>query len=120
MDGLLMEQVFTNLLENAARYTPAKSHIILSATAQDRELVVTLADNGPGLPVGSEERIFDRYYRGTTSPDTGRGSGLGLAICRAIIRLHGGTVRAANRPQGGAEFIVRLPQPENSPKLPVE
>jgi two-component system sensor histidine kinase KdpD len=120
VDGLLMEQVFTNLLENAARYTPAKSHITLSATAQDRVLVVTLADNGPGLPVGSEERIFDRYYRGTTSPDTGRGSGLGLAICRAIIRLHGGTVRAANRPQGGAEFIVRLPQPENSPKLPVE
>lgn len=120
VDGLLMEQVFTNLLENAARYTPAKTQILLSATVQDRELVMTLADNGPGIPAGSEEKIFNRYDRGATGPDNGRGSGLGLAICRAIIRLHDGTIRAANRSQGGAEFTVRLPLPEQPPRLTVE
>lgn len=120
VDGLLIEQVITNLLENAARYTPAGSLAIISATAQSRELVVTVADDGPGLPPGSEDIIFDRFYRGATGPDAGRGSGLGLAICRAIIRLHGGTVRAANRPEGGAEFTIRLPLADNPPRLPVE
>jgi two-component system sensor histidine kinase KdpD len=120
VDGLLIEQVFTNLLENAARYTPVGSHVVISATTQGREFVVTVADDGPGLPPGSADIIFDRFYRGATGPDAGRGSGLGLSICRAIIHLHGGTVRAANRPQGGAEFTIRLPQADNPPRLPVE
>ncbi|MFO0850965.1 MAG: sensor histidine kinase KdpD [Gemmataceae bacterium] len=119
-DGLLMEQVLVNLLENAARYTPPGSHVLVSAAAQGGELVVTVADDGPGLPAGAEETVFDRYYRGPAGPDAGRGSGLGLAICRAIVGLHGGTVRAANRPAGGAEFTVRLPQPEPPPRVPVE
>jgi two-component system sensor histidine kinase KdpD len=120
VDGLLLEQVFTNLLENAARHTPAGSHVLVSATVRERELVVTVADDGPGLPAGSEQNVFDRFYRGTTVSDAGRGSGLGLAICRAIIGLHGGTVGAANRPGGGAEFTIRLPLAENPPRMPVE
>lgn len=120
VDGLLLEQVFANLLENAARYTPAGSHVLVSAAVQDREWVVTVADDGPGLPPGSEEVIFDRFYRGPTGPDAGRGSGLGLAICRAIVRLHGGTIRAANRPEGGAAFTIRLPRTEPPPPMPVE
>ncbi|QDU22382.1 sensor histidine kinase [Urbifossiella limnaea] len=120
VDGLLLEQVFSNLLENAARYTPARSHILISATAGGRELVVSVTDDGPGLPAGSEERVFDRFYRGAARPDAGRGSGLGLAICRAIIGLHGGTVGAANRPGGGAEFTIRLPLAEHPPRMPVE
>lgn len=120
VDGLLIEQVFTNLLENAARYTPAGSHVIISANTQGREFVIMVADDGPGLPPGSAEMIFDRFYRGATGPDAGRGSGLGLAICRAIIHLHGGTVRAANRPQGGSEFTIRLPLADDPPRLPVE
>jgi two-component system sensor histidine kinase KdpD len=119
-DGLLLEQVFANLLENAARYTPAGSHVVVEATARNRELVVSVSDDGPGLPTGSEENVFDRFYRGATGPDVGRGSGLGLAICRAIVRLHGGTIRAANRPGGGAEFTIRLPLTDNPPRLPVE
>lgn len=119
-DGLLMEQVLVNLLENAARYTPPGSHVLVSAAAQGGELVVTVADDGPGLPAGAEETVFDRYYRGPAGPDAGRGSGLGLAICRAIVGLHGGTIRAANRPEGGAEFTVRLPQSEPPPRVPVE
>lgn len=119
-DGLLLEQVFVNLLENAARYTPPGSHIVLSASEIGRELVVSVADDGPGIPPGSAERIFERYYRGGTGADSGRGSGLGLAICRAIVELHGGTIRAANRPNGGAEFTIRLPQANDPPRLPVE
>jgi two-component system sensor histidine kinase KdpD len=120
VDGLLLEQVFANLLENAAQHTPAGSHVLVAASSQGRELVVTVTDDGPGLPAGSEEKIFDRFYRGATGPDAERGSGLGLAICRAIIRLHGGTIRAANRPGGGAEFTIRLPLTETPPRMPVE
>jgi two-component system, OmpR family, sensor histidine kinase KdpD len=112
--------VFTNLLENAARYTPGGSHVFITATIQNREMVVTVADDGPGLPVGSEETIFDRFYRGATGPDAGRGSGLGLAICRAITRLHGGSIKAANRAGGGAAFTIRLPLAESPPRMPVE
>jgi two-component system sensor histidine kinase KdpD len=119
-DGLLLEQVFANLMENAARYTPAGSNVLVAADTQGRELVVSVADDGPGLPPGSEERIFDRFYRGTAGPDAGRGSGLGLAICRAIVRLHDGTITAANRLGGGAKFTIRLPLTENPPHLPVE
>lgn len=120
VDGLLIEQVFTNLLENAARYTPAGSHVLVTAVVESRELVVTVADDGPGLQAGSEEAVFDRFYRGATGPDAGRGSGLGLAICRTITRLHGGGITAANRPGGGAAFTLRLPLAENPPRLPVE
>ena len=120
VDGLLFEQVFTNLLENAARYTPAGSHVLITAIIENRELVVTIADDGPGLPIGSEETIFDRFYRGATGPDAGRGSGLGLAICRAITHLHGGSIKAADRPAGGAAFTIRLPLAENPPRMPVE
>ncbi len=120
VDGLLIEQVFTNLLENAAQYTPAGSRVAVMATAQNRELVVVVADDGPGLAPGSEERVFDRFYRGATGPDAGRGSGLGLAICRAIVGLHGGTITAGNRAGGGAEFRVRLPLSETPPPMPVE
>jgi two-component system sensor histidine kinase KdpD len=120
VDGLLLEQVFTNLLENAARYTPAGSHVVIRADTQGREFVVTVADDGPGLPPGPADVIFDRFYRGATGSDAGRGSGLGLAICRAIVHLHGGTVRAANQPDGGAEFTIRLPVADNPPRLPVE
>jgi two-component system sensor histidine kinase KdpD len=119
-DGLLLEQVFVNLLENAARYTPARSRVAVTAAVRDRDLVVAVADDGPGLPAGAEEQVFDRFYRGSSGPDGGRGSGLGLAISRAVVGLHGGTVAAANRPGGGAEFTVRLPQAPNPPALPVE
>jgi len=120
VDGLLMEQVYSNLLENAVRYTPAGSRILILATTGNRELIVSVADDGPGLSAGSEERIFERFYSGAARPEAGRGSGLGLAICRAIIELHGGTIRAANRPGGGAEFTIRLPLADNPPRMSVE
>jgi two-component system sensor histidine kinase KdpD len=119
VDGLLLEQVFVNLLENAARYTPLGTPIDITATIDGTSLVVSVADRGPGLVPGTEETIFERYYRGTTGTDAGRGSGLGLAICRAITRLHDGSITAAQRPGGGAEFVIRLPLAKNPPPLSV-
>lgn len=119
VDGLLLEQILVNLFENAARYTPAGTEIRITGTTEGRMLAVSVADNGPGLVSGTEERVFDRFYRGTTSTDVGRGSGLGLAICRAIVKLHGGTIEAVKR-VGGAEFLIRLPLDEDPPHVSVE
>lgn len=116
VDGLLLEQVFVNLLENASRYTPSDTAITITTEVENRTLRITVADNGPGLPSGSEERIFERFYRATPD-DAGRGSGLGLAICRAIIKAHGGSIAAKNRPAGGAEFAIRLPLFRDAPQV---
>jgi two-component system sensor histidine kinase KdpD len=121
IDGFLFEQVLGNLLENAARYTPTGSEIEISAQAHERSVEIRIADNGPGLPSGSEQKVFDKFFRGSTvAPDGRRGVGLGLAICEAIVDAHGGEIRAANRPQGGAEFVIRLPCTESPPQIEVE
>lgn len=117
MDGLLVEQVLVNLLENAARYTPTGTPIQIVATLEPKWLRLGVADQGPGLPQGDAERVFDKFYRGSLAGDTGRGSGLGLAICRAIAKVHGGTITAHNRPTGGAEFVLRLPLAANAPRV---
>ena len=120
VDGLLLEQVLVNLLENAARYTPPATPLSVAALTDAGWLRLTVADNGPGLPTGAEERIFEKFYRGLPTTDAGRGSGLGLAICRAIAKVHGGDITAANRPAGGAEFLVQLPLVKNAPQVVVE
>lgn len=109
-DSLLLEQVLVNLLENAARYTLAGSAIEIAAHCAGGQFQIVVADNGPGLPVDSEKRVFEKFYRGPSAgADSRRGVGLGLSICEAIIRAHGGTITARNRKSGGAEFIIRLP-----------
>jgi two-component system sensor histidine kinase KdpD len=115
-DAVLLERVLGNLLENAARYTPPGSRIELTAESVDGELRVTVADNGPGLPAGLEERIFDKFTRGDRESATA-GVGLGLAICRTIVEAHGGRIWAENRPTGGARFVFSLPL-ERPPALP--
>jgi two-component system sensor histidine kinase KdpD len=120
VDGLLLEQLFVNLLENAARYTPLRASIGITAHVDARWLVVSVADDGPGLPLGSEERIFEKFHRADLAADAARGSGLGLAICRAIAEVHGATITAANRPGGGAQFLLRLPLPRNPPQVDAE
>ena len=119
VDGLLWEQLFVNLLENFARYTPETAELTLTAKRVERRLLVIVSDNGPGLPPGAEERVFDKFYRGVAN-DSGRGSGLGLAICRAIAKVHGGTLTAANLPTGGAEFTLTLPLIVEPPQVFVE
>lgn len=120
VDGLLVEQVLVNLLDNAARYTPPQAAITIVASVDGRWLRLSVSDNGPGLPPGSENRIFEKFYRASPAADSGRGSGLGLAICRAIAQVHGGNITASNRPGGGAEFVLRLPLAKDAPQVVVE
>jgi two-component system sensor histidine kinase KdpD len=121
IDGFLMEQVLVNLLETASRYTPAGSEIKIIAVAKDKAAEIHVIDNGPGLPSGSEEKVFDKFFRGSTvAPDGRRGVGLGLAICQAIIEAHGGKITASNRGDGGAAFVIRLPCDEPPPRIEAE
>jgi two-component system, OmpR family, sensor histidine kinase KdpD len=120
VDGLLIEQVLVNLLENAVRYTPAGTPIELSAHVSGRQVEIRIADEGPGLPLGTEERVFEKFFRGSTSPDGRRGVGLGLAICRGIVQAHGGKLTARNRPEGGAEFVMSLPCETAPPPVETE
>ncbi|HZN37115.1 MAG TPA: ATP-binding protein, partial [Pirellulaceae bacterium] len=120
LDELLFHQVLVNLLENAARYTPREAEINLSAGTRGSAFWLEVSDTGPGLPPGDEERVFEKFYRGA-NVRTHTGTGLGLAICRGIVELHGGVIRAANRPGGGAAFRIELPQPpQPSVPLPLE
>jgi two-component system sensor histidine kinase KdpD len=107
-DAVLIERVLVNLLENVSKYTPAGSTVTLSAQVDDAELKVSIADDGPGLPVGREEAVFQKFTRGERESST-PGVGLGLAICRAIVESHRGKISAAQRPGGGAIFTFTLP-----------
>jgi two-component system sensor histidine kinase KdpD len=111
IDELLIEQVFLNLLENAARYAPAGSPIEIVAQQDGAAVLVEVGDRGPGVPAGEEERVFERFYRGgrAVSADGGAGSGLGLTICRGIITAHGGRIWVAGREGGGAAVRFTLP-----------
>jgi two-component system sensor histidine kinase KdpD len=108
VDAILIEQVFVNLLENAAKYTPAGTPIELAAAARDGEVVVEVADRGPGVPAGEEERVFEKFFRLPGSAGAG-GVGLGLTICRGIVTAHGGRMSVENRPGGGAAFRFSIP-----------
>jgi two-component system sensor histidine kinase KdpD len=111
IDGLLIEQVFVNLLENAAKYTPAGTPIEISAAVREGAVVVSVMDRGPGFPAGEEGKVFDKFYRvpmGAAAAAPG-GVGLGLTICRGIVTAHGGRIWAENRPAGGAVFLFTLP-----------
>lgn len=118
IDAALIERVLANLLENAAKYTPPGSHIEVSARIQDAQLQLTVADDGPGLPAGREEALFEKFTR-AQSESSIPGVGLGLAICRAILEAHGGRIWAERSALGGAAFVLTLPlgQP---PALPRE
>jgi two-component system sensor histidine kinase KdpD len=112
VDPVLLEQLFANLLENAARYTPAGTPIEISAQALPGRIAVEVADRGPGIPAGEEARLFDKFYR-LHREAAQSGVGLGLAICKAIVAAHGGTINAANRAGGGgAVFRFELPAGE--------
>lgn len=107
-DPVLIERVLANLLDNAVKYTPPGSHILISAEAGEGELQVTVEDDGPGLPPGGAVRLFEKFARGD-SESVQPGVGLGLAICRAIVEAHGGRIEAHNRVGGGARFSFSLP-----------
>lgn len=107
-DSVLMEQVIVNLLENALRYSPADSPIDIFAWKEDGRLIIKISDDGPGIPTGEEEKLFDRFYRGP-SPPRGTGLGLGLYICRGIVNAHDGRVWGERRADRGSSFFISLP-----------
>jgi two-component system sensor histidine kinase KdpD len=117
VDPVLMQQVFLNLIENATKYTPDTAAIEISARRTD-VIEIDFADRGPGIPSGDEERIFERFYRGTHHQVAG--VGLGLPICRGIIEAHGGHVSASNRSDGGACFRIQLPIVAGAPSTDLE
>lgn len=107
-DAVLIERVLCNLLENAAKYTPARSEIRIEGAVRNAELQVSVADNGPGLAPNSEEAVFEKFTRGERESAT-PGVGLGLAISRAIVEAHRGRIWAGNDSAGGARFTFALP-----------
>ncbi len=107
LDPLLAEQLLVNLLENAAKYTPEGTPIEVSARIDASRLELEVCDRGPGLPPGSESRVFEKFFR--AGPQHAPGVGLGLAICRAIAHAHGGSIAAENREGGGVCFRAVLP-----------
>ncbi len=117
LDASLIERVLANLLENAAKYTPPGSEIRIEARVHGREMWLSVEDNGPGLPVGREEALFEKFTRGHSESPL-PGVGLGLAICRAIMQAHGGRIWAERAaPEGGARFSLALPLGE-PPEVP--
>jgi len=119
VDAVMLEQVLENLLENAVKYTPNGTPIEIGAEAGAEEVSFWVADSGPGLPAGKEDMLFEKFYRGATE-GAQSGVGLGLTICRAIVEAHGGTIRAENRPEGGAVFRFAIPMTEEPPQIAPE
>jgi two-component system sensor histidine kinase KdpD len=120
VDAPLIDQLLSNLLENAARYTPPGTVVRLRARREAHELVVSVEDFGPGLPPGDIDRVFAKFEHGAAEAKGG-GLGLGLAICRAIVGLHGGRIWAEQLPLGGSafRFTLLLDEPPLLPSEPV-
>jgi two-component system OmpR family sensor kinase len=102
--------VLANLMRNALTHTPTASPIELSLSGENGTVRIDVRDHGPGLPAGTEDTVFARFWRSETGRERGKaGAGLGLAIVAAIVEAHDGQVSAANAPDGGAVFTVELP-----------
>jgi two-component system sensor histidine kinase BaeS len=104
-----LEQVLQNLAANALRHTPTGGEIALRAAAADSRIRITVKDTGPGIDPAHLPLIFDRFHKVDAARTAAGGSGLGLSIVKAIVERHGGTIHAANDPQGGAVFVIDLP-----------
>lgn len=108
MDAVLIERVLVNLMENVSKYTPAGTRVTIAARAAEGVLEVTVTDDGPGIPAGKEEAVFEKFARGEKETAT-PGVGLGLAICRAIVEAHKGRIHAEAARPAGARFVFTLP-----------
>lgn len=104
-----IEQVVTNLLTNAAKFSPAGAEITVVVAARESEVVVVVADRGPGIPAADRAAIFDRFYRAPATTGSRDGLGLGLYIARGLVEAHGGRMWADSRPGGGTRVCFTLP-----------
>jgi two-component system sensor histidine kinase KdpD len=118
LDYVQIDEVLTNLIENAAKYTPPGTQIDVSAALDGDTVTVEIADNGPGIDPGALSRIFEAFFRANGSRV--RGTGLGLAVAKGLVEAHGGSIEAQNRPGGGALFRFTLPMSESMLPVPVE
>lgn len=121
-DAIRLSQVFMNLLTNAAKYTPERGHISLTTEVEGEEIVVTVKDDGIGIPAASLSHLFEMFYQAHGAEDTPQsGLGIGLSLVRHLVELHGGTVSARSDGQGrGSEFAVRLPLAGEEEMSPAE
>jgi len=118
VDPVLFEQVLFNLLDNAAKYAPQGSSIRIDGRADEYNVVVEVSDEGPGIPPADVDRVFDTFYRVSKGDQVRAGTGLGLSICRGFVEAMGGAITARNRSdRSGAVFTIRLPKPNEIPKL---
>jgi two-component system sensor histidine kinase KdpD len=108
IDTTLMQEVFTNLIDNAAKFSPIGSAIDIYVTQEDHYLLISIEDQGPGIADDEREKLFEKFYRGRMLT-TERGLGLGLAICQKIVAAHGGKIWAQNRENKGTAFRFTLP-----------
>jgi two-component system, OmpR family, phosphate regulon sensor histidine kinase PhoR len=108
-DPAKLHDIVRNLMENAVNYSPDGAEVRLAADRANGTYVITVADSGPGIPSEDLTRVFERFYRVDKSRSRPGGTGLGLAIVKHLVELHGGEATAANRPEGGAMFTVKLP-----------
>jgi two-component system sensor histidine kinase KdpD len=115
VDGVMIELVLLNLFENVLKYTESGSPVTIGASATHEAVMVEVVDEGPGLPPGAEESVFEKFYRGASGQ---RGFGLGLSICKAIVTAHGGRIWAENRQPRGAAFRFTLPLGDGPPPVP--
>lgn len=117
VDPVLMEQVLFNLLDNAAKYAPQASTIRVQGWRDGDDVALQVIDEGPGIPPGDLERVFDTFYRVRKRDHVQAGTGLGLSICRGFVEAMGGTIAAGNRTdRTGAIFTIRLPVPGDAEK----
>jgi two-component system sensor histidine kinase KdpD len=114
LDGMLLEQVLFNLLDNAAKYAPQETVITLRGwwDRKAREVLLQVIDEGPGVPPELYEKIFEKFYRVHARDHARAGTGLGLAICRGFVEAMGGRISVSNRAdRSGAVFTLRFPAP---------
>jgi len=118
IDPVEIGQVIYNLIENATKYAPPDTEILLEVRHVSGALAVVVSDRGPGIPEPSIPRLFDPFYRVMDGQPRPKGLGLGLAIVRGLVEAHGGRVWVENRPDGGAQFTFTLPITAARPDRP--
>jgi K+-sensing histidine kinase KdpD len=109
VDPRLTASALAQLLDNAAKYSPAGSPILVSAATGSDGLTITVQDHGPGIAPADLPHLFDRFYRGHQALPRVSGTGMGLSIARGVLAVQHGRIWAANRPEGGAQFVIQVP-----------